>query len=72
MYPVIDIECTERGVSQKADVLEYSRDRLRVAVQGTELAIDMRLENNIYLGRKAGLEFICRSTFDEIASQMDV
>jgi len=72
MYPVVNIECTERGITQKADVLEYRRDRLRVAVQGTELAIDMRLDKNIYVGRKAGLEFICRSTFDEIASQMDV
>jgi len=69
MYPVVDIECTDRGITQKADVLEYGRHHLRVVVQGTDLAIDLHFRDNIYIGSKAGLEFICRATFNEITNQ---
>ncbi len=72
MYPVVDIECTERKVSQKADVLEYKCDRLRVVVQGTEIAINMRFRDGVYVGRQAGLEFVCTETYDDIAAQMDI
>ena len=72
MYPIVDIECTQRGIKQKAEVLEYKRDSLRVVVQGTNLTIDLRHEGNLYIGRQAGLEFICTATYDEIVAQKNV
>jgi hypothetical protein len=71
-YPVVTIECTDRGVSQQADVIDYSNHSLRVAVQGTSLAIDLRWRDSVYVGSQAGLEFICRSTYAEIAAQNEI
>ncbi len=69
MYPIVEIECIERGIKQKADVLEFSQRALRVVVQGSELAIDLRHEGRVYVGRQAGLEFVCTATYSEIEAQ---
>lgn len=68
-YPVVEIKCTNRDVVQKADVLEYQPDRLKVVVQGTEIAIIMNKEKDVYIGRMAGLEFICENSYEEIDIQ---
>lgn len=73
MYPVVDIICTERGnITQKAEVLEYKQNSLRVVIQGTDLTIDLRREGNIFVGRQAGLEFVCTATIEEIKAQKNI
>lgn len=69
MYPVVEIKCLERGVVQKADVLEYRPESIRVVVQGSDLTINLRRQGNVYIGRQAGLEFLCTTTFAEIDAQ---
>ncbi len=69
MYPVVTIECTERGIAKKADVLECRHDRMRVVVHGTEMPIDLRREGQVYVGRLAGMEFTCRATLAGVNAQ---
>jgi len=69
MFPVVEIKCTSRDIAQKADVLEYHPDRLKVVVQGTEVAIDMIKKNGKFVGRKAGLEFVCENSYEDIDIQ---
>lgn len=69
MYPTVEITCTQRGTSQKAEVLDYKPSHIRVVVSGTELTIDMQKEGSVYVGRQAGLEFVCDATYEEIEAQ---
>ena len=71
MYPVVNITCSERNITQKADVLEYRPDRIRVVVQGTSIAINLKQQDGHYVGQQAGLEFVCLSTYNDIADQAD-
>jgi len=54
------VTCTDTGVSHGADVLEQSDRRLKVAIEGTEVAITLFKQNpndRIYVGNFTGLEF---------------
>lgn len=66
MYPIVEIECTNHGVKQKAEVMEYSPEALRVAIVNTEIALNLRKEGNVYVGRQSGLEFVVSASYDDI------
>jgi len=54
------VTCTDTGVSHGADILEQSDRRLKVAIEGTEVAITLFKQNpndRIYVGNFTGLEF---------------
>jgi len=54
------ITCTDTGVSHGADILEESDRRLKVAIEGTQVAITLSKQNpndKVYVGRYSGLEF---------------
>ena len=55
----IQIRCTENGKIKTADVLSRNDKYLKVAVEGTQIAIEMyrRDVNKPYIGHTAGLEF---------------
>jgi hypothetical protein len=58
----IEITCTNNGKSKTADVLLKNDKFLKVAVEGTQIAIEMFREdvNKPYIGHTAGLEFTWR------------
>ena len=70
-YPIVTITATrpDGDVSQQAEVIEYKQDRIRVIIKGTDLTIDLRREGDIFVGRQAGLEFVCKATIEEIKAQ---
>lgn len=70
-FPVVEIKCSNRDVVKNADVLEYRPERLKVVVHGTDTAINMSKQGNIYVGNMAGLEFTCSATFNEIDEQVN-
>ena len=45
--PVIDITCTERNVTKKADILDLSRTTLKVVPQGSDVVIMMRKKRDV-------------------------
>jgi hypothetical protein len=55
----IEITCTDNGKSKTADVLRKNDKFLKVAVEGTQIAIEMFRQdvNKPYIGHTAGLEF---------------
>tara|TARA_B100000214_G_scaffold344915_2_gene294424 strand:+ start:1001 stop:1195 length:195 start_codon:yes stop_codon:yes gene_type:complete len=55
----IEITCTNNGKSKTADVLLKNDKFLKVAVEGTQIAIEMFRQNvnKPYVGHTAGLEF---------------
>ena len=55
----IQICCTENGKIKTADVLSRNDKYLKVAVEGTQIAIEVFRKdvNNPYIGHTAGLEF---------------
>jgi len=55
----IEITCTDNGKSKTADVLLKNDKFLKVAVEGTQIAIEMFRQdvNKPYIGHTAGLEF---------------
>jgi len=56
----IQIRCTENGKIKTADVLSRNDKYLKVAVEGTQIAIELFRKdvNKPYIGHTAGLEFI--------------
>ena len=56
----IQICCTENGKIKTADVLSRNDKYLKVAVEGTQIAIELFRKdvNKPYIGHTAGLEFI--------------
>jgi len=70
-FPVVEINCTNRDVTKVADVLEWKPNSLKVVVQGTELAINMTLRGDVYVGSQVGLEFVCSATYNEICAQKE-
>jgi hypothetical protein len=56
---VVDITCTSNGNTLKADVLTRSTRSMRVAIQGTNLTLNLsRVDQNaLYSGHASGLEF---------------
>ena len=56
----IEITCTNNGKTKKADVISRNDKFLKVAIEGTQITIDMSRSdlNNPYVGHAAGLEFI--------------
>ena len=55
----IEITCTDNGKTKSADVLFRNDKHLKVAIEGTQITIEMhRLDvNKPYIGHTAGLEF---------------
>ena len=55
----IQIRCTENGKIKTADVLSRNDKYLKVAVEGTQIAIELFRKdvNKPYIGHTAGLEF---------------
>ena len=55
----IEITCTNNGKTKTADILFRNDKHLKVAVEGTQITIEMhRLDvNKPYIGHTAGLEF---------------
>ena len=55
----VEITCTENGKSKMADVLSRNDKYLKVAVEGTQIAIELFRKdvNKPYIGHTAGLEF---------------
>tara|TARA_Y100000296_G_C4967592_1_gene154207 strand:+ start:267 stop:455 length:189 start_codon:yes stop_codon:yes gene_type:complete len=55
----IEITCTNNGKTKTADILFRSDKHLKVAVEDTQITIEMhRLDvNKPYIGHTAGLEF---------------
>ena len=55
----IQICCTENGKIKTADVLSRNDKYLKVAVEGTQIAIELFRKdvNKPYIGHTAGLEF---------------
>lgn len=55
----IEIVCTNNDKTKTADVLIKTDKRLKVALEGTMITIDMVREdlNSAYTGSKSGLEF---------------
>ena len=55
----IEITCTNNGKTKSADVLSRNDKHLKVAIEGTQITIEMhRLDvNKPYVGHTAGLEF---------------
>ncbi len=56
----VEITCTNNGKTKMADVLSRNDKRIKVAVEGTQITIEMGREdvNKPYIGHTAGLEFI--------------
>ena len=57
MYPIVDITCSNRDITQKAEVLEYKKDSLRVVIKDTDITINLRREGEVYVGNQAGPAF---------------
>jgi len=55
----IEITCTNNGKTKTADVLFRNDKHLKVAVEGTQITIEMHRQdlNKPYIGHTAGLEF---------------
>ncbi len=55
----IEITCTDNGKTKTADVLFRNDKHLKVAVEGTQITIEMHRQdlNKPYIGHTAGLEF---------------
>tara|TARA_B100000424_G_scaffold248665_1_gene221966 strand:- start:162 stop:356 length:195 start_codon:yes stop_codon:yes gene_type:complete len=55
----IEIECTNNGLTKKADVISENDKYLKVVVVGTQIPIELFREdvNMSYIGHKSGLEF---------------
>tara|TARA_B100001964_G_scaffold227073_1_gene276618 strand:+ start:531 stop:719 length:189 start_codon:yes stop_codon:yes gene_type:complete len=55
----IEITCTNNGKTKTADILFRSDKHLKVAIEGTQIAIEMHRQdlNKPYIGHTAGLEF---------------
>ncbi len=55
----IEIICTNNGKTKTADILFRSDKHLKVAIEGTQIAIEMHRQdlNKPYIGHTAGLEF---------------
>ena len=55
----IEITCTTNGKTKTADILFRSDKHLKVAIEGTQIAIEMHRQdlNKPYIGHTAGLEF---------------
>ena len=55
----VEIRCTENGKTKTADVLFRNDKHLKVAVEGTQITIEMHRQdlNKPYIGHTAGLEF---------------
>ena len=55
----IEITCTNNGKTKTADVLFHSDKHLKVAIEGTQITIEMHRQdlNKSYIGHSVGLEF---------------
>ena len=55
----IEITCTDNGKTKTADVLFRNDKHLKVAIEGTQITIEMHRQdvNKPYIGHTAGLEF---------------
>ena len=55
----IEITCTNNGKTKTADVLFHSDKHLKVALEGTQITIEMHRQdlNKPYLRHSVGLEF---------------
>jgi len=55
----IEITCTNNGKTKTADVIFRSDKHLKVAIEGTQITIEMHRQdlNKPYIGHTAGLEF---------------
>ena len=56
---MIDLICTNNGLSKPAEVLNENDKYLKVVVEGTTMTIELTRTdlNRPYVGNKAGLEF---------------
>jgi len=56
---MIDLICTNNGLSKPAEVLNENDKYLKVVVEGTAMTIELYREklSEPYVGHKAGLEF---------------
>ena len=59
----IEITCTNNGKTKTADVLFRNGKHLKVAIEGTQITIEMHRQdvNKPYIGHTAGLEFTWQS-----------
>ena len=55
----IKITCTNNSKTKTADVLFHSDEYLKVALEGTQITIEMHRQdlNKPYIGHSVGLEF---------------
>ena len=55
----IEITCTDNGKTKTADVLFRNDKHLKVAIEGTQITIEMHRQdvNKPYIGHTTGLEF---------------
>ncbi len=66
MFKQVNITCTNRDMSVKADVIECRADSMKVAIHGTNMPITLRQQGGVYVGNSAGLEFVCNSSYHDI------
>ena len=59
MMEKIKITCTNNSKTKTADVLFHSDKHLKVALEGTQITIEMHRQdlNKPYIGHSVGLEF---------------